>query len=870
MSNPEPKPATGLGTFAGVFTPSILTILGLILFRRLGYVVGGAGLMQMLLILCIAHTISILTSTSLSAIATNMRVKGGGDYYLISRSLGVTYGGALGIVLYLAQSISVAFYCIGLGEAVALMLPEGSPIGATGVAAAATLFLFAFAWLGSDWATRLQYVVMAALVAALASFFIGGYQAFDVQQLQQNWNTRAPDAPGFWVLFALFFPAVTGFTQGVSMSGDLRNPSRSLPSGTFAAIFVSLIVYGTAAVFAAGSLTSAELTADYEAMNTISVLPALMTAGLVAATLSSALASFMGAPRILQALASDKIFPGLGPFSKGFGPSNNPRLGTLLTLGISLGVVGLGGVDVIAPVVSMFFLISYGLLNYATALEAIAQSPSFRPRFRWFNMRTSMLGAVACLGVMLAINVIASLAALTFLFLLQRFVQRISGQKRWSDGRRDQYFHAVRKNLKLMSKEPVHARNWRPHLLFFSDTTRRRAPALRFANWIEGGAGMTTIVQVLEGQGQAALQRCALARKELEEDLEAHDLKAFPLVVTAPSTEIAARTVIQSHGLGPLKANTILLNWCDQVDGAGDAESERLSERVLSAATLGVNVVLFDGLSDDWVTVASKPPQQRRIDIWWSPDKSGRLMLLLAYMMTRDPMWENATLRLILAVNKRSRGPMEEQLRETLEEVRIEAEVHIVSEMTSDVFFRESGDACMVFASLRMRGLSALDAYGRPVGPMLQHLPAVALVRAVDDVALDADPEQGAPGEMAALGDAARALKKLIDRLEADLVPAHKNAQDSRRSALKALEQIDQYKLEHPTESDGSRSRREEALERKAREAFQRAAAAERQRRSLETQASTAKQELSQAEIQLSSLATSLTSGKRAPSKAPA
>ncbi len=861
MSKPETKPA-GLGTFAGVFTPSILTILGLILFRRLGYVVGGAGMVRMLVILGIAHAISILTSTSLSAIATNMRVKGGGDYYLISRSLGVTYGGALGIVLFLAQSVSVAFYCIGLGEAVALMLPPDLDLGPTGVAAAATLFLFVFAWLGSDWATKLQYVVMAALVAALGSYFVGGIRGFDLVQLQENWNQGAPDAPGFWVLFALFFPAVTGFTQGVSMSGDLDDPGRSLPSGTFAAVFTSLVVYGAAAVVAAGCLTSVELTADYEAMNRISVMPVLMTAGIVAATLSSALASFMGAPRILQALAADKIFPGLSPFARGFGASGNPRLGVLLTLGIALAVVALGGVDVIAPIVSMFFLISYGLLNYATALEARANSPSFRPRFRWFDMRTSMVGALACLGVMLAINPLASVVALAFLFALQLFVQRITRQKRWSDGRRDQYFHGARKNILAMAKEPVHARNWRPHLLFFSDTPRRRAPAVRFASWIEGGAGMTTVVQVLEGQGHTALQKCALLRKELADDLEAHSLAAFPLVVTAPSAEIAARTVIQSYGLGPISANTILLNWCDQVDRPRDAESKRLSERVESAASLGVNVVVFDGCSDDWVAVAGKAPQERRIDVWWAPDKTGRLQLLLAYMMTRAPLWQDAKIRVILVVNKRARASMEDDLRRILEEVRIEAELHVLSDLSPELFVRESVDASMVFTPLRFRGLVPVDMVGRPVGPMIDQMPAVAMVSAVDDIALDADPEEGAAGEMAALGDAARGLKKRIKRLESDLVPARKHAQDTRRSALERLEALDAYKQERQAPS-GRRSRREETLERKSREAFQKAAEAERQLRALESELAAAKSELEQAELQLNHLASMLTSGAR-------
>ncbi len=189
-----------LGTFAGVFTPSILTILGIILFLRMGYVVGNAGLARALIILALANGISVLTTFSLSAIATNLKVKGGGDYYLISRTLGLEFGGAIGIVLFLAQSVSIAFYCIGFGEVLARMLPLQGGNYTQIIAAVAVGFLFIFAWLGTDWATRFQYVVMTILVAALLSFFIGGIAKWNNELLVQNWT--APETGlGFWIIF---------------------------------------------------------------------------------------------------------------------------------------------------------------------------------------------------------------------------------------------------------------------------------------------------------------------------------------------------------------------------------------------------------------------------------------------------------------------------------------------------------------------------------------------------------------------------------------------------------------------------------------------------------------------------------------------
>ena len=408
-----------LGTFSGVFTPSVLTILGIILFLRLGYVVGNAGFGRALIIITLANAISVLTSISLSAIATNIKVKGGGDYYLISRTLGPEFGGAIGLVLFLAQSVSIAFYCIGFGEATTVLLPQNIFANPRIIAVLAISFLFIFAWLGADWATRFQYVVMALLVGALFSFFVGGIPRWELSTMVENWKPPA-ESLNIWVLFAIFFPAVTGFTQGVSMSGDLKNPGSSLPLGTFMAVGISIIVYFGAAIVFAGVLPREMLIQDYSAMKRVARFSFLIDAGVVAATLSSAMASFLGAPRILQSLASDRIFPFLMPFAKGDGPLDNPRRAVLLSAAIALGTIGLGQLNLIARVVSMFFLISYGLLNYATFYEARTASPSFRPKFKWFDMRLSLLGFLACLLVMLAIDFKVGLIAVSILFAIHQ------------------------------------------------------------------------------------------------------------------------------------------------------------------------------------------------------------------------------------------------------------------------------------------------------------------------------------------------------------------------------------------------------------------------------------------------------------------
>ncbi|OUC09004.1 hypothetical protein RY27_05595, partial [Litorilinea aerophila] len=226
------------GTFAGVFTPNVLTILGLILFLRTGWVVGQAGLIQALIIVLLANSITLLTGLSLSAIATSMQVRTGGNYYLISRSLGLEIGGAIGIPLYLSQAISVAFYIIGFTESLQA-IPFFADYDPRLISTVLVLLFGFIAYIGADFALKIQFVVLAALTGALISFFAGGWDSISPPALGPNYQ------PGvnFWVAFAVFFPAVTGITVGASMSGDLRDPGKSIPQGTLASILVTAIIY---------------------------------------------------------------------------------------------------------------------------------------------------------------------------------------------------------------------------------------------------------------------------------------------------------------------------------------------------------------------------------------------------------------------------------------------------------------------------------------------------------------------------------------------------------------------------------------------------------------------------------------------------
>jgi len=779
------KPGTSatkgtLGTFAGVFTPSILTILGIILFLRLGYVVGNAGLGLTLVILLLANGISILTSVSLSAISTNLKVKGGGDYYLISRTLGLEFGGAIGIVVFLAQSVSIAFYCLGFGEALAALLPSDSSALPQIIAAFAVSFLFIFAWLGADWATKFQYVVMCILAVAILSFFIGGVARWDTARLIQNWSSPQTNL-GFWVLFAIFFPAVTGFTQGVSMSGDLKDPGKSLPRGTFMAVGVSIIVYILSAVIFAAALPADVMMSDYGAMKKVAFIDFFVTAGVIAATLSSAMASFLGAPRILQSLAGDRTFPFLAMFAKGSGPTGNPRRGVLLAACIAYATIGFGRLNLIAPVVSMFFLISYGLLNYATYYEARSASPSFRPRFRYFNKWLSLAGALACLGTMLAVDLYAGIVAIAVLFSIFQYLKRTAGPSRWADSRRSYHLQFTREHLLAAANEPEHPRYWRPQILAFSNNPERRSRLLRFSSWIEGGSGITTAVRILEGEGLKMRKIKEEAQAQLQRDIIKDEAHAFPLVVAAPNLQIGIQTVVQAYGVGSLKANTITLNWLGQVSKKIlSLNNQEFGKNLRWAHFYGCNIVILDAKTDKWASLEETNDNALQIDVWWWDDATSRLMLLIAYLMTRHEKWSEAKIRLLAVDCSKETDQSLDSLKKMLEEVRIEAEHEIVQDISADTFAEYSSDSSVVFLPFRIKNNQVVDPLGNPMENTLFLLPVVAMVMAAEDIDLDAEPEEGKAAEKAQVSDA--------------LEDAEKKAQAAEKEAEKAIETAEKAK----------------------------------------------------------------------------
>lgn len=483
-------------------------------------------------------------------------------------------------------------------------------------------------------------------------------------------------------------------------------------------------------------------------MTQVAALDYTIVAGVFAATLSSALASFLGAPRVLQSLASDRLWRCLLPFAKGVGESNNPRRGVLLSAVIALLTVFMGQLNMIAPVVSMFFLISYGLINFATYFEASSESPSFRSAFRWFNSKLSLLGGMLCLGAMLAINIIAGVIALAILIAIYYYLRNTGMRSRWADGWRSFHLFRVREHLLAAYQSPEHPRDWRPNILLFPIHYPGSKTLYQFSALLEAQSGFTSVVKIVQDSGAGVVRCRQQAEAALLDELQQQNLQAFPLVLAAPTISMGIHTLIQAHGIGPLRANTILLPW--QVK-SGSSNSRPGVQHLRMALKLQCNLLILvePNIESDMSLVRDN----KRIDIWWSGGHSSHLALLLAYLVQRNEAWEDCELRLLcLPINGAAIDI--DDLQQHLVDIRIPADFKLVSGISHDGLITESAGADMIFLPFKLHQQQFLTMDGDSLEGILSDLPPVVLTLANHDFELDAEPEEGTAADSAEILDA--------------------------------------------------------------------------------------------------------------------
>lgn len=632
---PSPANSSGLGTFGGVYTPSILTILGVIMYLRFGWVVGNVGLLGTLIIVTLSTSITFLTSLSICAIATDRVVRAGGAYYMISRSLGIETGGAVGIPLYFAQALSVALYTLGFAESVVQIFGNLNQLY---VALITTVLVAAIALTSASIAIRAQYFIMAAIALSLLSLLFG--KPIEPTNLEL-WSSPTGGEP-FWAVFAVFFPAVTGIMSGVNMSGDLRDPTRSLPAGTLAAVGTGYVIYMALPIILAVRADATTLVADPLIMKRMAFWGDAILLGVWGATLSSALGSILGAPRVLQALARDGVLPRwLGFLGTGSGRDDEPRIGTAVTLGVAIAVVCTGDLNLIAPVLTMFFLTTYLVLNVSAGIEGFLQSPSFRPSFR-VHWSLSLLGAVGCLAVMFLIDAVATVVAAIVVLAIYLWLQRQELQTTWGDARRGIWMALLREGI-FQIDHAEDPKNWRPHILVLSGAPRKRWSLIELADALTHNRGLITVSSVLPSGSRDVSQQAEL-ELTIREYLERRGVQALVRLIAAPDPFEGAERLVETYGLGPLVPNTIVLG-----DSEEPSRRDRYCQMIAHLHQAKRNVVILREDSDRGFG------RHRRIDVWWGGmQANGGLMLLLAYLLRTDIDWHHAQIYLKLVVPDRT------------------------------------------------------------------------------------------------------------------------------------------------------------------------------------------------------------------------
>jgi amino acid transporter len=622
--------SSGLGTFGGVYTPSILTILGVIMYLRFGWVVGNVGLVGTLIIVTLSTSITFLTALSISAISTDRVVRTGGAYYMISRSLGIETGGAVGIPLYFAQALSVALYTIGFAESV---IETFSYLDLNYVALITTVGVAILALTSASFAIRTQYIIMAAIAFSLLSFLLG--EPVEPTRIEM-WGVS--NSEPFWEVFAVFFPAVTGIMAGVNMSGDLREPTRSIPIGTLAAVGTGYVIYMGIPIVLANRADAATLVENTLIMREIARWGWAILLGVWGATLSSALGSILGAPRVLQALARDGVLPRWMSFlGTGSGPDDEPRIGTAITLGVATAAVCIGDLNLIAPVLTMFFLTTYLVLNVSAAIEGFLQSPSFRPTFR-VHWLLSLLGAVGCLTVMFLINALATVVAAMIVLGIYFWLRQRELRTTWGDVRHGIWMALLRMGIFQIGHQPD-TKNWRPNILVLSGAPTKRWPLIELADALTHNRGLITVSSVLPS-GSRDLAQQAVLEKTIRDYVERRGVQALVRLVTAPNPFDGAQQLVETYGLGPIVPNTVLLGASEQ-----SSHRDRYCQMIRQIYRAKRNVVILRESEEHSFGL------RRQIDVWWGGmQDNGGLMLLLAYLLRSDIDWRNAQICLKLVV----------------------------------------------------------------------------------------------------------------------------------------------------------------------------------------------------------------------------
>jgi potassium/chloride transporter 4/5/6 len=721
------------GTFLGVYVPCMLMLFGVIIFLRLGWIVGLAGLPTTLIIISFASLIALITVLSMSSIATNIEVKTGGIYYILSRSLGVEVGSAVGLPLFFRQSLTIAFCVIGFAESIKDLIPSLN-ITLIGSVTLAGLSILAYKSLSG--AMKVQMFIFVAIIASLISLFTG------TEVAPMHPDSYVPAAPlqslGFWAIFAIFFPAMTGVESSVSLSGDLKNSSKSLPLGTITAILSGFFIYTSIAIYLSYMVPADRLVEDPMIMQDLASVPSLIIVGIWGATLSSALGGLLAAPRTLKAIADDGIAPKI--FSKTSGPMEEPRIATLATCAIAFVGIFFGTINALAPLLTMISLICYGFLNLSAGIETLIANPSWRPRVR-VHWAISITGAVLSLIAMLMIEPGYALLALFLVGAIFFALRKRQLKASWANIQQGIMLFLSRSLLYRLSYGTSAAKSWRPHFLVFTKYSEKNSTALLgFSESISQSKGFLTVASFVP-PGIHSLEKQKELQKEMAARLQKQNIQSFVKINEAEKITDGMHQMMEYYGLGPLAPNTILLGGVKKED-----ESVDFVKVIQAAVTKQYNIVIMNDENE----LLKKDNGRKNIHLWWddsNPDNSD-LMLVLGYMLQRNPSSRSTRIfvKAIVADEMQKKDKLQQFLNLSIEK-RLPLDVEVLVSPTDgidrlDLIKEFSSDASIVLMSLtpppkRDEPVDAYISYLHRMSEATEYLPSLVLVLNSEHTPLD-------------------------------------------------------------------------------------------------------------------------------------
>jgi len=732
-----------IGWIKGVLVPCLLNIWGVIMFLRLSWIVGQAGIGMSSVIVLLASVVTTISALSMSAICTNGEVKGGGAYYFISRSLGPEFGGSIGIIFSLANAVAVALYIVGFAETVRdLLLRYGTKIVDVNndiriVGIGALILLFIVTLVGLEWVVYTQAFLLIVLIASILSLIVGSFYPNPANTRMQvnawgvfGYNSKlfkdnfVPDyraGNDFFSVFAIFFPASTGILAGANLSGDLKDASSAVPKGTLMAIGITSVSYlamcwiigavvardasGIVAVVNGSSITDTScligscqygMMNDFQILEKLSIWGPIVTTGIFAATLSSALASLVSAPKVFQAVCKDHIFPGIEFFGKG-DDKNEPRRGYVLTFFIGAAFIAIGDLNIIAPIISNFFLMAYALINYAVFNVSLAKTPGWRPAFRYYNKWAALAGFLLCIGIMFFMNWWAALITVVAIAGLYKFVDYRRPDINWgSSGDAYTYLKALRFTRRL-DQVGEHVKNFRVQCLALSGSPSSRPNLVHFASHITKSLGLLVCGEVFITEGTH------LTKKTETDWLRKHKIKAFHQIIQSPNLYSGASSLMQCVGLGRLKPNTLLLGYMTKWQAATGDKINEYVNILHTAFDLHYGIAILrmqdgfditeeveeedeqfflnqepDWYTEDWdesqlprdqrneqlssasdgsnglrnvvqenpeIVIAFNKKNKGTIDVWWLYDDGG-LTILVPHLLSLSPHWRGCKMRI--------------------------------------------------------------------------------------------------------------------------------------------------------------------------------------------------------------------------------